>query len=349
MAMECVFCGAVPNQKTREHIIPQWLLRMTGEPKRLANFGFDSKSNKARKFPFDAFTFSACDQCNSEYSTLEDECSIVFDKVINGGLVNGKQITTLLDWFDKVRVGIWLGMRQLDRNKAGIIPNFYIKNRIGMHDRVLFIERMKSHPMGVNLIGSDTMSFSLTPNAFCLRVNNFYFYNISHMFLLANGLGFPYPESVELAGGKLSKVTLTTGDGAIKERLTPFDVNVNGVGIFQPMLKGEARRIDLISNGYVGKYMIDMNSGVGKIFVDNGVRNEIDVSDSLVITPDYIDGFEGQMKKANLNVLDIQDFYMNEALSGMTFSLLSKKQKKAAKISFRAASLLNKKYRNLLS
>ena len=42
----CVFCGLQPHSKNKEHIIPQWLIKMTGEPNRQANFGHDSRHYK---------------------------------------------------------------------------------------------------------------------------------------------------------------------------------------------------------------------------------------------------------------------------------------------------------------
>ena len=30
----CIFCGKKPSEKNREHIIPRWLIALTGDPKR---------------------------------------------------------------------------------------------------------------------------------------------------------------------------------------------------------------------------------------------------------------------------------------------------------------------------
>ncbi|QJB40178.1 hypothetical protein HF324_20870 [Chitinophaga oryzae] len=35
----CIFCGEQPQSKTKEHIIPKWLIEMTGDPNRLTFFG----------------------------------------------------------------------------------------------------------------------------------------------------------------------------------------------------------------------------------------------------------------------------------------------------------------------
>ena len=53
----CVFCGAKPNKKSREHIIPQWLIELTGDPQRQAVFGpfLDERTRELtyRNFAFD--------------------------------------------------------------------------------------------------------------------------------------------------------------------------------------------------------------------------------------------------------------------------------------------------------
>ena len=37
----CVFCGKKPENKNKEHIIPQWLIKLTGDPNRKINLGVD--------------------------------------------------------------------------------------------------------------------------------------------------------------------------------------------------------------------------------------------------------------------------------------------------------------------
>ena len=39
MEKRCIFCGKVPETKTKEHVIPQWLINMTGDPKRNLHLG----------------------------------------------------------------------------------------------------------------------------------------------------------------------------------------------------------------------------------------------------------------------------------------------------------------------
>ena len=71
------FCGKPMTEKSNEHVIPQWLIEMTGDIKRTATFGmdyskmFDDKIGpeniKSREYPFLRFTFPACQKCNGIY------------------------------------------------------------------------------------------------------------------------------------------------------------------------------------------------------------------------------------------------------------------------------------------
>ena len=47
----CVFCGKPPDGKTREHVVPYWLLEMTGDPTRVVAFGLDfARSQKPIRY-----------------------------------------------------------------------------------------------------------------------------------------------------------------------------------------------------------------------------------------------------------------------------------------------------------
>jgi hypothetical protein len=102
----CVFCGSAPESKTREHVIPQWLIKLTGDPKRKANFHIDWKKNPPgiRQFAFDQFTFPACDTCNSNFAKLEGAAHEIVTALLAGGELAETDFHLLLDWLDKVRV-----------------------------------------------------------------------------------------------------------------------------------------------------------------------------------------------------------------------------------------------------
>jgi hypothetical protein len=120
----CVFCGGAPTDKTKEHIIPRWLLRMTGNPKREAYFGRDWRSPdwKERKYSWDAFSFPACDACNTRWSNIEANVKRVVERMMEGDALSASDLCVFLDWMDKVRVGLWLGMYYLNDNYRAITP-----------------------------------------------------------------------------------------------------------------------------------------------------------------------------------------------------------------------------------
>ncbi|QNF21626.1 hypothetical protein FT688_20720 [Aeromonas hydrophila] len=137
----CVFCGKKPSNKNKEHIVPKWLIELTGDKNRqiLAGRDWSDGSLKERVFSFSSFTLPACKLCNSEYGILEGETKPIILNIINNKEVSHDDINKLLDWFDKVRIGLWFSTIVLNKNHNGIKPHFYISDRIGKSDRALLI------------------------------------------------------------------------------------------------------------------------------------------------------------------------------------------------------------------
>ena len=49
---KCVFCGGTPDNKTKEHVLPMWLIEATGDPKEPVNLGINRTTGKPQFFPF---------------------------------------------------------------------------------------------------------------------------------------------------------------------------------------------------------------------------------------------------------------------------------------------------------
>ena len=83
----CVFCGQKPSSKHKEHIIPQWLIELTGDPNRLAIFSniFDIQEMRLvqKEFAFDQFKFPSCAKCNEEYSDFENKAREVVLRILD--------------------------------------------------------------------------------------------------------------------------------------------------------------------------------------------------------------------------------------------------------------------------
>jgi len=101
-------------------------------------------------------------------------------KVLANQEVSGEEISTLLDWFNKVRTGLWLGFLRLDQWQGTINPKFHIDSRIARKARLLFIyEKSTAHVKGLTFMGVNTPIFTHMPCCFALMVNNKVFFNES--------------------------------------------------------------------------------------------------------------------------------------------------------------------------
>jgi hypothetical protein len=195
----CVFCGNLPDEKTKEHVIPKWLIEFTGDPNRTVFLGFDlphfikTGEIKKRQYAFSAFHFPACSSCNSEFSKLESDTKLLMHKIFAGEFLDNGEITTLLDWFDKVRMGLWLAFITLDDLTKEFTPRLYIKNRQKQKDRALFIYDIRDtthKELGIS--GVNSPIFNQVPGCFMLRINSKLFFNASTDFLTSKSLGFNY-------------------------------------------------------------------------------------------------------------------------------------------------------------
>ena len=169
------------------------------------NVGYDlyskEKSHEAmnpRMYSINSFTLPACEKCNTHFSALEGETKPIVIKLLGNEPINSVEISKLLDWLDKVRVGLWLMFYTLDKNPRGISPQFHIKNRIAQHDRMLHLSINKRMEKRVNFVGVQTPSFHMTPSVFGLVINNIAIINISSLGLLSRRMGFPFIRSISL-------------------------------------------------------------------------------------------------------------------------------------------------------
>ncbi|MHB8581442.1 MAG: hypothetical protein ACYDA4_16480 [Ignavibacteriaceae bacterium] len=189
----CVFCGKEPVDKNKEHILPLWLIEMTGDPKRVVPIAVDFKTQDFIKFDWSSFVFPSCQKCNDRFSKLEVAVKPIVEKLLERKSVNSYQIVLLLDWLDKVRIGLWLGHGYLQNNFWGIKHKFYIGNRIGMKDRMLAVYPIDNQGKGLNTFGVETIYFNIKPSCFSIRINNIHILNLSWDFMCSARCGFPFP------------------------------------------------------------------------------------------------------------------------------------------------------------
>jgi hypothetical protein len=279
MQRVCVFCGERPVGKTSEHVLPQWVIELTGDANRVAEFGYDHLENGAvarRSFAYDSLKFPACQSCNQTYSALEAATKPVVQKMLSESALSVRDLSTLLDWLDKVRVGLWLGFLYLDRNPMAAEPHYFVGNRIGQHDRMLAIFRSeRERSQGFSFIGCDTPLFAITPCCFCLRINHLWFLNISYMNLLSRRLGFPYPSETFLLEDDGVFSYFRRGRNRIMRPVLKKTLSLHGTVLYQPMFMGNVRgklngkmERELYDTEYVRNNCLSWDDGVGNVFID---------------------------------------------------------------------------------
>lgn len=273
----CVFCGQEPESKNREHVIPSWLIRRTGNPNRNVALVKDWARPEmgVRRFAFDAYTFPACTKCNAAFSNLETQAQSIVDAILGSDGVSGEEWSVFLDWLDKVRVGIWLGMIYLNENPFGINPEFHIQRRIGDSDRFVIIYQLEDDEYrGLGWQATNSPVFECMPSCFTLTINNFLFFNASTQFLFSRRLGFPYPVSRTKRPKGGFSATMVAGTGRTKVPLVKRKFPTGGRDLWQPMIPraslamgGGESLVDFYDNEFVRSRCRDFSEGTGRVFL----------------------------------------------------------------------------------
>jgi len=276
----CVFCGEAPQEKNKEHVIPAWLIEMTGNPNREANFGVDftKKPFKPRKFAFDSLVFPACKSCNERFAKLEELIKPIFELLLAYKPVNSDQLILLLDWLDKVRVGLWLGYLYLDKNPMGIEPNFHIQSRIGRLDRMVSISRVENAAVGLTFAGPTFKSYQLSPSCFGLRVNGLWLVNVSGIGLCSQRLGFPYFEPFQLNKDHRLEVSLHVGSERIMHPVERIALLPRTVNLYQPIFRtfyGNENSEQYVGSDWIKQRTVDWAVGYGKLFLQKAGAVEV--------------------------------------------------------------------------
>lgn len=269
----CVFCGDPPKDKNKEHVLPRWLIELTGDPKRVANFGIDftKKDIGVRRFAFDSFTFPACSGCNSAFAVIEGATEQVVRKLLSHQAVSTSDLMLLLDWLDKVRVGMWLGFYYLDKNFAGIKPRFYINQRLGRYDRMVGIVRLEDSTPRLTFTGTDSKFYQFSPTCIGLGISGLYFISASGMTLCSQRLGFPYlrPESIREKDHNML-ISRQAGSERVMcpvERIShPHDITLIYQRVFRTFLEADDVE-QYLANDWLTEHTTDFERGFGKLFV----------------------------------------------------------------------------------
>lgn len=274
----CLFCGKRPEGKNKEHVLPRWLLEMTGNPTRTGNFGVDLsqgvRNATLRQYAFSQFQFPACQACNDRFGSLEMAAKPLILKLLTFAVLTPAEMTLLLDWLDKVRIGLWLAFHQLDKNYEGIIPRFYVRHRIGIKDRLVVVSYGKEKRQQLSFAGPTTLAFRFLPSAFGLIINHLSLINVSCDYLFARRLGFPFPRGplISLGAKRHDYCELSRGLHRVLRPIYSGSYTLAGVAYYQPMFP---RELELpvqsyYDTDYVKAHSLDWQNGIGNIYFTKG-------------------------------------------------------------------------------
>ena len=238
-------------------------------------------------YSIDSFTFPACAACNQEYGLLEKTAKGAFKKLLNAESLSKLDFCVLLDWFDKIRIGLWLGYFFLDKNPGNIKPKYFIKSRIRKHDRMLLIIRVNEDEPMLNFRGVNTPSFYYTPSCFSIDVRNFTFLNVSSPYMFSERLGFPYPDQGYWdKDEKVACYGFSPGTKKLSVPILPIASKFDGTQIIQPIYYSTKDHPYYLTNNYIREHSYDLTNGLGEIFCfkDNEV-SIIPKAESLIWLP----------------------------------------------------------------
>ena len=180
----CLFCGEpfTGQGHNFEHVIPRWLVQEADLSKRTAPIDFPSKKFSAAMSRIGG---RSCETCNDASSDLEGRARIAYVKIRDGDDLSPSDGRSLLNWLDKIRVGMWLWSLDIGKDDYGITPKFRINDRMAHKDRVLLAAKYPPGPpmKGLEIWGA-TECFVWSPSAIGFLINNIALVSISSDFLV---------------------------------------------------------------------------------------------------------------------------------------------------------------------
>lgn len=224
----CVFCGKPVGKaaRSREHVLPMWMLRATGDPNRVIKIESDPVTGADVLRPASTFHFPACKPCNERYGkTLEAPAKRAVEALMTGKSLAVSQCYWLLDWLDKVRVGLWLGYNML--HKEEFAPKFRIDQRIGIKDRVAIVSiDPDDDTKGFGLGGMDNQIFRTSQAGMFLKINNLRILSLSLDGFVSHYAGMPFPKEMLAFSDEPDKVmaVMEKTDYRVRQDWKQFDV-----------------------------------------------------------------------------------------------------------------------------
>jgi hypothetical protein len=228
---------------------------MTGDPQRVVTLGQNFAKNKEPiQYSWSNFVAPACSGCNNEYAGLEARVKGSIAALQRREALRVSAYIELLDWLDKVRVGVWLTRHMVEKHPIKITPNFHISARVAQKDRMLALYVFDSENKGINLFGSDSLIFGGMPSCLGLRINDILLLNVSSDFFCSKGCGLPFPQSMKLLmGGENEGMLKLEGFGYaadVSHPITDLKLFKPVVWLYQPIRQPSAD--PAFKGGYYG-------------------------------------------------------------------------------------------------
>ncbi|WP_159473771.1 hypothetical protein [Chryseobacterium sp. 18068] len=235
----CIFCGQPPENKNKEHVIPKWLMKLTNTENKIMSVGVNWEKGEEIKFNFSSFTFPSCTKCNSDFSKIEALVKPIIEKILNDDFVTSVDLVMLLDWFDKVRISLWLGIQYHNKETFNLEPKYYSSTRLRLKDRMLAITNCYDSYKGLRWTGTNNLCFIASPTCFTLKINHVLFTNCSMDFIVSEQLGFPYPafEKKNINDDKLTDFILHNGTEKLSTKIFKTELYKPTMIISQPIFK----------------------------------------------------------------------------------------------------------------
>lgn len=274
----CIFCGEKPKNKNLEHVIPQWLIRMTGVEKKTV---FAPHPNLGVDISFMHFSFPACTECNSKFAKMEAAVKPVVEAVLSGQSISGADASLLMDWFDKVRIGLWLSNMYYDQKlRENVQPRYHIGVGVAKKDRMLSIQKLnlkEGEKKGIYCGGTMTYLFNYCPVAFTMVINDYYFFNASTHNLISPRVGFPRITSATVHDNEKGLFSIDITDNhenrhkkVVNPIIQAFTPNLDAVTFYQPIYKDFIAEPGFPIDEYMEQHSYDVNNGLGGVFYQKG-------------------------------------------------------------------------------
>lgn len=244
-------------------------MRITNSENKQMSVGTNWQTGGEIIFNFSSFTFPSCAKCNTDFATNEALVKPTVEKILVDEYVDTNELVRLLDWFDKVRVGLWLGIQFLNKGAFNMEPKYFVNTRVRLKDRMLSITNCYDNYLGLRWTGANTLCFIMNPTCVTLKVNNVIFSNCSSDFVLSRQLGFPYPIFERPnPNSHLTDFLLVNGKYQTTHKLFKSGLYLPSTIISQPIFTlGKLHSSSYYNNDYVKGNSYDFDSGIGKVFV----------------------------------------------------------------------------------